>query len=291
MRLVPGSVRPNGTLAGRVVEWRLTSLAFGRHRFSLELEPLEGGRWPTNVRAVADFTDGWGQPGRIDFPVPEVEVMVPTATPPEPTPTTSPPTATPVPQPAYMPLAMRHQCFPRQQHVDVALVVDASSSMAGPKIEAARAAVRAFLSIIDLGRDRAAIVVFSRSASLAQPLTGDAAALSAALDALATDTGTRIDLGLAAALDELAGPRAEPSSAPIVILLSDGQQAETAPVVAEGERARRLGVELFTIGLGADADGALLARLATDNEHHFHAPSADDLRAIYERIAGEIPCR
>jgi hypothetical protein len=50
---------------------------------------------PTNVRAVATFTDGWGRPGQNVFPVPQVDVVGPAPMPEEATPTARPPTVTP----------------------------------------------------------------------------------------------------------------------------------------------------------------------------------------------------
>ena len=41
------------------------------------MRPAQAGRWPTNVRAEADYVDGWGRPGRLLLPVPFVEVVAP----------------------------------------------------------------------------------------------------------------------------------------------------------------------------------------------------------------------
>ncbi|MCE7938165.1 MAG: VWA domain-containing protein, partial [Chloroflexi bacterium CFX6] len=57
------------------------------------------------------------------------------------------------------------------------------------------------------------------------------------------------------------------------------------------ERARAAGVTVFTIGLGADVDGDLLAGLAGDPSRYAYAPDAAALGAIYRRVAEGIPCR
>jgi Mg-chelatase subunit ChlD len=302
MRLVPGSVSPPGVAAGTDVTWDVPQLPFQSAPFTLDVQPQQVGHWPTNVEASASFTDGWGRPGRVVFPVPHVDVVAPTATPTatfEPTATARPPTATAspvptgVPRPVHLPIVFRDQCVAREQHVDVALVVDTSSSMAGAKVAAAQASLRVFLDVLNLApdRDRVTLVAFNETAALVQPLTADRAALGTAIDGLTTHPGTRIDLGLELALDELTGPDRRPENKPIVVLLSDGWQEDTAPVLAAGTRARGLGVEVFTIGLGADADGGLLAAIASDASHYHFAPTPDELAAIYRRIAGTIPCR
>ena len=66
-----------------------------------------------------------------------------TATPPLPSasPSATPgstPTATARPSPAYLPLTLREHCVPGQQNVDVALVIDASTSMRDGRTAAGR---------------------------------------------------------------------------------------------------------------------------------------------------------
>ena len=83
--------------------------------------------------------------------------------------------------------------------MDVALVLDSSQSMAGPKLAAALAAAQAFVDLVDLPRDRVAVVSFHGRARLESGLTGSRSLLELALAAPQTGQGTRIDLGLIAA--------------------------------------------------------------------------------------------
>ncbi len=302
MRLVPASISAGGSAAGADVSWSQAALPYGRSAFALDVEPQQIGRWPTNVRAEATFTDGWGAPGRIVFPVPFVTVReappTPTPTPaptvePTPAPTQATPTAGPPPKPLFLPLAMRGHCLPGTLRFDVALVLDSSSSMTGAKLDAATAAVGTFLDLLDLapGADAAALVTFDDAPRVIHDLSSDPASLRTALAIIDTRPGTRIDRGLAAAIDLL---RAVPSSTrrkPMVVLLSDGRQDDPAPVITEGERARAAGIDVYTIGLGDDVDDALLVRIAASPAHAFRAPTAADLRAIYEEVGRTIPCR
>lgn len=206
---------------------------------------------------------------------------------------TPPPTATvtPRPRPAYLPLMLREQLVPKRRHADVALVIDASSSMTGAKLEAAKAAAAAFLAAMRLPEDQVAVVSFNQEAALDTGLTGDGAAVAAAIAAIRPRPGTRIDQGIALALTELAGPRRRPANAAVLVVLSDGQQTELpASAAATAERARGQGVVVYSIGLGMDAAAAFLTELAGDPSRYFFAPDPARLTAVYLEIAAVIPC-
>jgi Ca-activated chloride channel family protein len=193
-----------------------------------------------------------------------------------------------------LPLVARRYCPPGvRPKADIVLVLDASSSMAGPKLEAAVSAALSFVGLLDLPRDHAAIIAFDSEAHLASGLTGSRAALRVALAQTGTAIGTRIDLGLDAALAELSGPRARADAVPVIVLLTDGRpEGGTEDLVrAAAGRARLADVAVFTIGLGADVDGELLSDVATDPSRYYYAPGAADLESIYNRIAAGIPCR
>lgn len=300
MPLVPGSPSAGGVASGPDVSWNLPLLGYGPSHFSLAVRPQAVGRWPTNIQAVADYVDGWGQPGRIVFPVPEVEVLAPpTATPiptatPEPSPTPRPPSATPPPTPTpvlapiFLPIGLREDCDLPAKPIDVALVLDASVSMAGEKIAAARAAAHAFAGIVALPEDRIAVIAFNEAATSLVGLTGDRAAIDAAIDRIALAPGTRIDAGLATARAELEGPAGRRDATRVVVLLTDGRQESGAEVAqAEAAAARAAGLRIFTVGLGADVDAAFLEDLAGTTGRYYHAPAPQDLAGIYAELAVE----
>lgn len=305
MALVPGS-EGGGTWAAPRLTWQRAAMGLeDRVTVSFQVRPQQAGRWPTNVTAFADLTDGWGQAQRVAFPVPHVEVIGPTPTPsatatatPTVPPTPMGPTATSTPTPVptskpgtvYLPFAARGLCWPKHLAMDIVLVLDASSSMEGPKLAAATEAVRAFVAVARLapGSDRAALVTFAESAVVLQGLTGDAAALDAALARVTTSPGTRIDQGLGAALDVLAA-EGRAGAHPVVVLLSDGRQdAGVEAARAAGDRARAAGVEVHTIGLGDDVDADLLRSLASVPAYYAAAPDAAGLEAVYAAIAARL---
>jgi Mg-chelatase subunit ChlD len=177
----------------------------------------------------------------------------------------------------------------------VVLVIDTSFSMKGAKVEAAARAARTFVRLLNLPRDHAAVVTFSRTATLVQQLTGDGRALLGALapGRLTIDNGTRIDLGLWEGLDAIGGPNGRPEADPVLILLTDGYPSEGSAGSARTAAAigRDLGVAIYSIGLGDEVDVALLTDIAGDPGRVHLAPDAADLERIYEQVARLIPCR
>jgi hypothetical protein len=242
---------------------------------------------------------------------PPTVTPIPTDTPSStPTPTSSPtatasppptttPTITPTPAPLVLPLLLREQCTPGTQRVDVALVIDASSSMlepttsGGSKLTAATAAARTFLDQLHLSAgDQAAVISFNATATLLAPLTTDRTVLDAGLAGIITAQFTRIDLGIAAAHAELTGSRHRPTNLPVMIVLTDGRANPVPGSVAEDE-ARKVkadGVVVFTVGLGSDLDVDALRAMASRPDYFHIAPDAEALAGIYRDIAVAIPC-
>ena len=224
---------------------------------------------------------------------------------PSPTPTltataTRTPTATPtrVPEPLYLPMLVGDKCDPKFQHVDVVLVIDASTTMlddtrAGrPKMVAAREAAGLFIDHLELPGDQAAIVSFNASAKVEVPLTSDESRLRSALRGIRNREYTRIDLGLDAARELLEGQGRRPENTAAVIMLTDGR-SNPVPVERALEAADRLkerGFRLFTVGLGEDIEAGALRLMASTPGDYRYAPDGEDLGPIYEQIAHEIPC-
>lgn len=279
MRFVPGSAAPPADYdaASRSLSWDLRQVGTGGLLLRYRVVPQQPGLRPTNAHAEIDYEDGLGKAGRLVFPVPEVEVVAPER------------------WLAHLPILYRQQC--PELRTDVVLALDTSASMreaarpgAPTKLDAAVQAARVFLGQLALPRDRVAIVAFSGTAETVQPLSGDVLALLGALERLPAGNGTRIDLGLAKALDAL-GPT-PPGRLPALVLLTDGNQsgAPESEVDAAAARAAAAGLRVYTIGLGGDANLPLLARVAGDSRRAYFAPSEADLAAIYRSIAGAIPC-
>jgi uncharacterized protein YegL len=227
----------------------------------------------------------------------------PTATPsatPSPTMTVGPsatPTSTPpptcVPKPLYLPIAVRERCDPEHNRADVALVIDTSSSMAGRKLDDAKAAAAAFVGQMDLapGRDQVAVMRYDREAEVVCQLSHARAVIEAAIRGLTPRNWTHIDAGLRTALGELQSPRHLERNMSVMILLTDGVQTGTpGEELRAATEVRNAGVRLYTVGLGADVDAATLREMAGDDSRYHFAPDSADLARIYAEIASDILC-
>jgi len=319
---------PSWDPSSRTLRWRLGRVLEPGFRLSYTLLPLEGGTWPTNELALVDGVDGRGLASRLAFPVPWIRVVAPTPTPsptptatptptrtPTPSPTVTPKptrtptprptrtpsptatrTATPVPVPLYLPVVRSEVCH-AVRGVDVVLVVDTSSSMRAPtrpggmtKLAAAITAAGAFVDRLGPD-DRVALAAFDDAARLLARLGedgGDHSAARAALMALAVREGTRIDAGLTMARAALAEADADRPRA--VVLLTDGRptRSRASLVLVAAERLKATGALLFAIGLGSDADPALLRLAATSPGYYFFAPGTEALDAAYAEVAGQL---
>lgn len=174
---------------------------------------------------------------------------------------------------------------------DVTFVLDVSGSMSGAKIEQARAAGRQLLNT--LGRDdRFRLIAFASDVdefrsewSPASP--ADRREAVEWLNSLNAAGGTNIGGALERALETAASR----DRLGLVLFLTDG-----APTVGE-RRAERLAARagelrgerrVFTFGLGADVNAALLEQLALDGAGtaHFVRPEED-----VERVVGVVAQR
>jgi Ca-activated chloride channel homolog len=229
----------------------------------------------------------------------------------------------------------------------VMLVIDVSGSMNADDVEPTRmeAAQRAASRFLDRlpARFQVGLVIFSSEAETLVPPTTDRDAVRAALGTLNANGGTAMGDGLSRALDVIEAARrqvtgktsppttadpsapgaspgptttapgaAQPAVPPAVaLLLSDGANSAGGDPFVQAERARQLGVPVYTIALGT-ANGVLrqpnafggtriqpvppdpdsLARIAeTSNGRFFQAPTSENLTAVYDSLGSRIGFR
>lgn len=199
------------------------------------------------------------------------------------------------------------RAVPREQ-AGVMLVLDVSLSMsandiAPDRITAAKAAA------IEFGRAapeqlRIGVAAFSEVSFLASPLTRNREQVESAIQSLRPLAGTAIGDGLWVALDEIArsgtGDKQAPAS---VLLLSDGHSNRGRPVEEAADRAKTMGVRVFTVGLGTagatlnlggqevpvDIDEAQLQLIAdTTGATYFRSIDAESLRDVYRNLSSTL---
>jgi len=282
MTYMDGSAQPEALVSPGRLRWGRSILPASGITLSYRLRPETTGCQPTNRQAVADYTDGDGARRRFVFPLPTVCVIAPTPV----------PSATPTraPSPIMLPILYRNHCRPGAAHADIVLLIDTSDSMSGAKLEQAKSAAIAFITFLDLPRDQAAVIGFDNVQEMAAPLTGNLQELERAIAGLSSGNGTFIDRALRAAMFELLSPRRKARNRGVVVLLSDGaHNGLPQDVLRASDDVRRIDATIYAIGLGADADGALLSAVAGPGRYYF-APEPEYLREIYEQIAVVIPC-
>lgn len=178
--------------------------------------------------------------------------------------------------------------------VNLALVIDRSSSMRGPRIAHAMAAVRQVVQQLD-ARDRLSVIAFDASArALFGPanLTTEARLeLDLALEGLRTGVGTNLAAGIKKGSEAVRSGYVRGAISRLV-LLTDGQPSlgitDSGRLCALAEKEASRGVSITTMGLGEGFDDELLAELARSGRGGFHylASAADIPGAFGRELAG-----
>ncbi len=185
------------------------------------------------------------------------------------------------------------------QGIDIALILDTSSSMGGDfgnqqtKLQAAQTVIKQFIQ----GRkdDRFGLVIFRENSLVLSPMTLDYDALSQTVDEVDQvnlQDGTAIGSGLADGLNLLRGSRARSR---VAILLTDGENnAGTIEPLAAARIAETLGIHVYTIGVidpqarasgASNVDETALTQMATiTGGRYFRAENENALQAIYQNI-------
>lgn len=171
----------------------------------------------------------------------------------------------------------------------LALVIDRSGSMHGPKLMAARDCARFLVSRLK-PTDELALVTFEDEVQLVSPLASvDTARLEAAVDSIGPGGMTNLSGGWLKGLEEL--QRATGDGVRRVLLLTDGQanegivDHEKLVEIAGGTKAR---AATTTIGFGDGFDEELLTAIAeSSNGNTYFAETPEDAPGIFaEEFAG-----
>lgn len=177
--------------------------------------------------------------------------------------------------------------------VNVALVVDRSGSMQGPKIEQARQA--AIMALNRLGAtDIVSVVAYNHMVDtlIAARRVGNGDGMRSRIRAMQANGKTALYAGVEEGLRQVSRYRT-PDRVNRVILLSDGLAnvgpSSPSQVAVLGQKAARDGVTVSTIGLGLGYNEDLMARLAgaSDGNHAF-VERADQLVEVFNREFGDV---
>jgi Ca-activated chloride channel homolog len=188
--------------------------------------------------------------------------------------------------------------------VDVALVLDTSSSMRGdlPLVQSAATGLVRTLH----ETDRGAVIEVKNRTGIPQPFTGDRAQIEGAIRALSASGSTALFDGLYVVLKEFERQRQTNQEVrrQVLVLLSDGMDTQSRLGFEDVmDAARRVGVNIYVIALTGKA--ALMPRIEKDSEtlraeynmgamaresggRTFFPKTARELPGIYNSIAQEL---
>ena len=197
-----------------------------------------------------------------------------------------------------------------RNNADVILVIDVSGSMQAADVAPTRleAAKNAATTLIDQlpGDDRIALVSFSSTATLRQPLTTDRGDVKAALAGLKSGGGTALGTALQLALSQLdPGSRAASGVQPrpaMIVVLTDGVSNQgidplrvTPDLVAAKVKVQTIGIGLrngnATVSgepVGGVDEVALAAISTATGGKYYYAQAAGDLQSIYSSLATQV---
>jgi Mg-chelatase subunit ChlD len=148
--------------------------------------------------------------------------------------------------------------------LDIVVVVDKSRSMKGKKLSLLKQTLQ-FVTRVLTPADRLSVVEFSHSAAVLCPLWRCShdrkRAINDIVDALGVETGTDIASGLRAGVSVLQA-RTECNSVAAVLLLTDGQDANSLRHLDEIIAHVPKGTQVHCFGFGADHDALVMSRIA-----------------------------
>ncbi len=149
--------------------------------------------------------------------------------------------------------------------------------------------------------DQVSVVSFGDNSNRESGLSGSKESSLMAVKNLSlgtTSQQTNITAGLQSSLQELNSDKAKGDSKKVIILLTDGIPTEPKnkdipdyPTISAqkiAEEIKKLGIEIFTIGLGKDVSDGFLKSISTDDSHYFKAPTRDKLSSVYRDISNGL---
>ncbi len=173
----------------------------------------------------------------------------------------------------------------------ICLVVDCSSSMSGPKLQAAIDAAKAIVATVH-ERQRLSIVCFQTSVEVlvdnVQATASRKNGILWQIDNIPSLVGGSTNL--AAALRQARRTlEAQPADARVIVLLTDGEADDRLAAEKASVDASASGIQLFAVGVGSGyAAGDLLRLVTPSNGAVFGEAEADKIKETFTRLIGRI---
>jgi tight adherence protein B len=184
----------------------------------------------------------------------------------------------PAPIVTVRPLATGDQTF------DVVLAIDTSDSVRGAPLAAAVSAAEGFVQQLPVGVG-VGVLTFDDNATVLQPVTDDHPLAVRSIATIgSTRHGTVLYDAVAAASKMFSG-----SAQRNILLLTDGSDVGSqSPLASAITAATTRHVAVYTVGLGANADAAVLRSLASETKGSFVPALESNLGAVYTSLARQL---
>ncbi|MCR4403701.1 MAG: VWA domain-containing protein [Candidatus Acetothermia bacterium] len=178
----------------------------------------------------------------------------------------------------------------KRMPLDVMLAIDSSGSMItnDPRKMRILTAIQ-FIDQLDPQQDQVGVVSWDNDIDFIQPLTSDLNRVKDRVEQVDSSGATSLNVGLSAAIDEFV--RGRPDVKRVIIFLTDGDGTYTfsGQAGSPASLARQRGIVIYAIGLGSAPVQRKLEDMATATGGKFFiAPTAEDLRRIYEEISKQL---
>ena len=174
----------------------------------------------------------------------------------------------------------------------IALVIDTSGSMNRSKLAEVKAAATAFVQRQDLSQNQIAVIGFGSEVEVGTSLTSHLPTLTGAIAFLNDGGGTRMDIAIDAATNELLLS----SDQRYIVLFTDGipgyaganLETEIDNTLYTANQAKQEEINLIAVGTG-DADTGFLSQLTGNSDLVFYANSGNFDQAfqqVEQRLSG-----
>lgn len=186
---------------------------------------------------------------------------------------------------------------------DVGVVIDVSGSMNNDGIDppqpltAVKEAAERFVNRLNK-QDQVTLTTFATEALLNLSLSNDFTSAGNLIKSIVIDPkeevgNTNTGDGLLIAGQELISERHNLDARKVMVLLTDGLATAPDPepevyALNNADLVKNAGIEIYTIGLGANVNMDFVRSVATDPQYAFQALTATDVDRIYQNITASL---
>jgi Ca-activated chloride channel family protein len=169
--------------------------------------------------------------------------------------------------------------------LQICLVIDRSTSMAGERMDMVKSNVVQFLRMLK-PQDMVSIVTFSDRAEVVVPMgrVVDAAKLENRINMIHTTGGTELFKGLEAGLGQLHGARSSRSVRQLILLTDGHTYGDEKACTILAERAAGEGIMIHALGIGNEWNDSFLDRMTgSTGGNAFFVNSSKDLFRFFDQ--------